>query len=316
MDERAQDNLEGQGVTGADPDLAAVLSGELPCWSCKYDLTGLSVTSQCPECGTPVRATLLAIVDPEATSFIPLQSPALSAIGLVTWSGAALAAIFCVLLLRVSDLSFELLSMNESMRHFGVLVPVLTGLSGLGALAFIRPHNAVRALVSIRSIAAVVLYAPLVWLLWNLHVRFDVMYGAPYFGDPLNVRERVIRRIGIGLLVLVIALLLRPGVREFAKRSVLLRTGQLSRQTVLALASAVLITLGGDLVHFSSLRWPVMQSVIVDTVWMAFVVIGSAMILIGFIGMFIDSLRLFPVLRKGPKSLRDVIRKEAVDGPE
>lgn len=315
MDEHTQDNLNGQSVNGVDPELAAVLSGELLCWSCKYDLTGLSVTSQCPECGTPVRATLLAIVDPEATSFVPLKSPALSAIGLVIWSGAALLAVLSVLLLRVSDLSFELLAMNESMRHFGVLVPVLTGLSGLGALAFIRPHNAVRAVVSIRSTAAVLLNAPLIWLLWDLHVRFDVMFGAPYFGDPINVRDRVVRRIGIGLLVLMIALLLRPGVREFAKRSVLLRTGQLSRQTVLALASAVLITLVGDFVHIASMRWPVMQSVIVDTIWMALVVIGSAMILIGFIGMFIDSLRLFPVLRSGPRSLRDVIRKEAFDEP-
>ncbi|GAB5495323.1 MAG: hypothetical protein Phyf2KO_04030 [Phycisphaerales bacterium] len=181
-------------------------------------------------------------------------------------------------------------------------------------MTFVRPHKAMRTAVSLRSLLAVALYFPLVWLLWNLHVQFDVAYGAPYFGDSINERERVIRRIEIGLLVMVIALLLRPGVREFAKRSVLLRTGQLSRQTVLALASAVLITLVGDLLHFAELRWPVMRSVIVDTIWMAFVVIGSAMILTGVLGMFIDSLRLYPVLRKGPRSLRDVIRKDHFNG--
>lgn len=308
----ADNNLSAENIPSAD--LAAVLSGDLLCWSCKYDLTGLSVTGACPECGIPVRATLLAIVDPNASSFEPLKWPVLSALGLLMWSGAAFIAILVVAALRASDAVVSLLGVNTNFLQFGVLIPIFAGLSGLGTIAFIRPHKAIRTSTTICSTVAALLYAPLVYLLWNLHARFDVVHGSPYFGDSLAVRERVEKRILIGLLILCIALLLRPAVRGFAARSVLMRTGQLTRQTLLAFAAAVVISLLGDILHYLSLQWPALESVALTTIWMAFVVIGSAMIAVGFGGMFWDSIRLYPVIRRKPRSLGEVIRKESLSG--
>jgi hypothetical protein len=305
-----KDQTPGPAIQPPPSDLAAVFSSNLVCWSCKYDLTGLSVTGNCPECGTPVRATLLAIVDPKASSFEPLRSPSLSAIGLLIWSGAAFTAILIVALLRLADIASLQLGKLADFSQFGVLVPIMAGLSGIGALAFVKPHRAIRAITTIRSLIAVSLYVPLVIALWNLHVRFDVVSGSPYFNSSIGAEERVVRRISIGFLILVIALLLRTAAREFAVRSVLMRTGQLSRQTLLAFASAVLLTILGDTLHLVAIRWPAIDSIALTTIWMALVVIGSGLIAVGFGGMLWDSIRLYPVIRRRPRSLGEVIRKE------
>ncbi|PHQ82510.1 MAG: hypothetical protein COB69_01850 [Phycisphaera sp.] len=306
-----KDHLDPDALAAAAPQLAAVLSGDLYCWSCKYDLTGLSVTGTCPECGTPVRATLLAIVDPQASSFAPMRWPVLSAAGLLIWSAAAFCAILVIFLLRVFDVLVSMSFLPARFAQFGVLVPILAGVSAVGALVFIRPHCAIRVSTSIRSIIAAFLYIPLVAFLWGLHARFDIVSGSPYLSDSINIEDRVEKRIVIGFLILAIALLLRSAVREYAARSVLMRTGQLTRQTLLAFAAAVVLTLLGDTLHLVSLRWPAVQSFAVTTIWMALVVIGSGMIAFGFGGMLWDSVRLYPVIRRRPRSLGEIIRKES-----
>ena len=77
----------------ADPGgsgLAMLLTGDLPCIGCGYDIRGLSVLSQCPECGLAVRATVLHRVDPSAEALRPMPTPRLTSLGIVAWTGFGL----------------------------------------------------------------------------------------------------------------------------------------------------------------------------------------------------------------------------------
>ncbi|MEM1167350.1 MAG: hypothetical protein AAGI30_13795 [Planctomycetota bacterium] len=50
-------NTDASSVRPSD-ELALLLTASLPCIECGYELKGLSVTGECPECGTAVRVTL------------------------------------------------------------------------------------------------------------------------------------------------------------------------------------------------------------------------------------------------------------------
>lgn len=304
---------EGEGVARSPDALIDVLSGPLPCWVCRYDLSGLSVTGVCPECGTPVRTTLLAVVDPSAASFGPLRMPRIAAIGLVLWTGAAFLAALAVWLCRITDALDLWLAVPLGLGFIGAMVPVLAGLSGLGATVLIRPHRGATPAQIYGPMLAVALYVPLVWMLWRLHAQLDIVAGSPYFTSPIRQGERLQLRCGIGLTVACIAILLKPSVREFAKRSVLMRTGQLTRQTMLAIVAALGVALLGDLIQAGAMAFDQEESVLPRTMSLAFVAIGSALVTVGLAGIFWDAIRLYPIIRSGPRSLGDVIARDTPD---
>ena len=314
------DHISAGAISRTDDDteqraevLEDVLSGQLPCWVCEYELSGLSVTGVCPECGTPVRTTLLAVVDPSAASFSPLRMPKVAATGLVVWTGAALLAILTVWLWRLTDALDIWLTVPVKLEFLGALVPIFVGLSGLGSLVLIRPQKGASLGQTFGPIVASVLYVPLVWMLWMLHARLDITAGTPYFTNSLRETERVELRCGIGIVAMLIAVLVRPSLREYAKRSVLMRTGQLTRQTLVAVVAALAIALAGDMIHVASLSVEAMQNVVTDTISLLLVAAGSALVTAGVAGMFWDAIRLYPIIRNGPRSLGDVVRQESVD---
>lgn len=314
------DHISAGAIARSDGDphervdeLIDTLSGQLPCWVCGYELSGLSVTGVCPECGTPVRTTLLAVVDPSAASFAPLRMPRVASAGLVLWAGAALLAILTVWLCRLTDALDIWLSVPSKLGFLGALVPVFAGLSGLGCLVLIRPQRGASLQQTLWPILASILYVPLVWMLWQLHARLDLTAGTPYFTRALRETERVELRCAIGIITILIALLLRPSLREFAKRSVLMRTGQLTRQTLLAVVAALAIALAGDMIHVASLRVEPLQNVVASTISLLLVVAGSALVTAGVAGMLWDAIRLYPIIRSGPRSLGDVVKREPAD---
>ncbi len=303
---------DGDTVDRAD-ELIDVLSGRLPCWVCKYDLSGLSVTSVCPECATPVRTTLLAVVDPAAASFAPLRMPKLAAVGLVFWTGAALIAVLSIWLCRITDALELWFAVPIGLGFLGVLVPIFAGLSGLGSVVLIHPQRGATFAQTVGPALATVLYVPLVWMLYLLHGRLDIMAGSPYFTAALRGAERTQLRCGIGIVLILIAFFQRPSVREFAKRSVLMRTGQLTRQTMLAIIAALSIALAGDLVLTAAMAWNVQESVLVSTISLVLIAIGSGLVTAGVVGIFWDTIRLFPIIRTGPRSLGEMIQSEPGD---
>src|SRR3954470_14312241 len=105
----------------AESDIARELTGNLPCVTCRYNLRGLSIKSVCPECGTAVRAAILAAVDPYAPILQPLYAPRLAATGLMLWAGGALAAGLLTWSLRLADLFATLLDRGFPIQALSLL---------------------------------------------------------------------------------------------------------------------------------------------------------------------------------------------------
>ena len=101
----------GHGVAGGPSvsagggagGLALELTGGMPCVRCRYDLRGLTVRGMCPECGTAIRATILARVDPLAKELQAVHTPRLTAGLLVLWASGALGAAVCSWVPRVVE---------------------------------------------------------------------------------------------------------------------------------------------------------------------------------------------------------------------
>jgi len=105
-----------------------VLKRTLACRDCGYDLRGLPLGGVCPECGTPVWQTILALIDPETSRLPRLRNP--RAVG----NGLLLCAV-CLLLIPV------LLGLGPALRGLCGLLslpgpsPDVVDLFGLGAAA-------------------------------------------------------------------------------------------------------------------------------------------------------------------------------------
>ncbi|HED54423.1 MAG TPA: hypothetical protein ENJ00_09540 [Phycisphaerales bacterium] len=304
----AVEERSGHGAT-LRPDLGLVLSGELPCISCRYDLSGISITGMCPECGTPVRATLLATVDPEAGTFEPLTHPRLAALGLVVWSSAAFAAVLIIWMVRFGDALNAWTPIGFRPTWLGVLVPVFVALSGVGSVVLWKPHRKLPVWPSVAATVATVLYGPLVWLMWRLHGVVDRTGSAPYVSSRSVDTDRLWLQVMILVVLVVISLLQRPIIRVFADRSVLLRTGELSRQSLLAFAMAAALMLLGVFLRLGAIRWDDTGSFFLDVIGLVFLAIGSVLVTVGLGCFVVDSVRLYPVLRSGPRTLLDVVER-------
>ena len=58
----------------ADELSKMVLVLQLPCGRCGYNLRGLAADSDCPECGEPIRLTIIEAIDPASRRLVPIQN--------------------------------------------------------------------------------------------------------------------------------------------------------------------------------------------------------------------------------------------------
>jgi len=231
--------------------LDQVLSGALPCAVCSYELRGLSIRGLCPECGTPIRATIRFLVDPRADEFKPLSSPRFTALALTFWSGGALIAAVAFWLVHV--FAFLRLEMGVPIRT-GVAEPIVLfglGLSCVGSLGLVRPLRGLSLRTSILPLLGVLGYGLLIWAVVRMQAHDDASL-IPYLDAPPDEWRTALRALS-GVSVMAIILLLRPNARRLVERCLVLRTGRVDRQTLFALALAMGIGLVGDGLHLVSL---------------------------------------------------------------
>lgn len=317
------DEKESAGDPGTEvvPIAAALvrdLRGDLPCGRCRYNLRGLTVRGNCPECGLPIRVTLLAVVDPWAKELQPIRFPFLTAAGLILWAASAVVAALGIWLLRGGDISgvfgFSPWSTLWAQTWVPRVVAGSVAISGVGAIAFVRPH----ARIPVWQIAAaglgVLCYIPLVWLTWRLHAVLDSAHPSPYFGSGGGVVsvERSVLRILAGLLIIAIALCVRPTGRLLVARSMLMRSGRVDRQTLLALAASAGVAMIGDLLHLVSLHLPEGSNELARLSGSLVIGLGSLLLTIGFVNLFIDSLRIRSVVVAPPLSLEAALGQTSV----
>ncbi len=289
--------------------LASELTGDLPCIGCGYNLRGLSVRAQCPECELPVRATLLAIVDPKADELEPLMFPRLTAWGMVIWSAAALLAALGAWAIRLDELTFSWLALSWAPGWTWLAAVGLVALSGIAACVFVRPHAHVPTRLSVRAIVGVLGHLVLAVLIWYLYARVDAGELRPVLGDAGMTPERVIVRLAIGLALVVAILGVQPNARALAMRSIVIRTGRVDRQSMLALLAPLAIAASGDLLQLLDieLRGPVGRAV--HSTEIILVAAGSLLFTLGLFGILIDCLRLRPIIQTPGIGITDILEE-------
>ncbi|MEX2219085.1 MAG: hypothetical protein WD749_10040 [Phycisphaerales bacterium] len=292
-------------------DLARQLTGNLPCVSCRYNLRGLSVKGVCPECGTPVRAAILAAVDPYAPILQPVTRARAVALGLLVWSGGALAAALLTWGLRAADLVATLSERPLPTRTMALAGCACIVLSGLGALALLRPHARIPLWATIGAAAGVLATLLLAPVYWRIHAVFDPSHVRPYLQMAVSLPERSYLRLAKAALLLVVIFGLRPNARLLAARSLLLRMGRVDRQAMLAMGVAVGLWIAGDLLTLLAPRaaggaeWA-------STFGLFLIALGSMLFTVGLFGVFTDVLRIAAVLLNPPAAPAEVV---GPDGP-
>lgn len=301
--------------------LAVSLEGKLPCACCGYDLRGVSILGVCPECGTAVRATLLAVVDPLAAELRPIDRPRRVALGLLVWvGGLGIAAVAAGAgLIRQVLAAWNYGETVSDPAWLAWLVALLVCVSALGAAALVKPHDAVPRRDTVMAWVAVALHGPLAVsavMLSGLQPMGWVgasKSGASAIG-PLAViwepsPDRTTLRLIAGVTGLGIIICLRPVTRVLVARSLAIRTGRVDRQTMLATAAAIVVVVIGDVLGLGA-RWVGGGGVASEWMSLAAVTLlglGGLLLCIGLFSSLVDSVRIArAIIRPGP-SMQQVL---------
>ena len=301
--------------SGAAPAVVD-LTGDLPCVGCGYNLKGLSISGACSECGTPVRATILARVDPMAEQLQPLRRPRPTAWGLMVWSGGAVLAAAMIWAIRILGLSEELLSLTpSSLRNdlsgaFRLASLVGLVLSMVGALVLIRPTAGLRPWECFKAAGAVVAYLPLVYIHHRIHNQFDVQIGPPFVGPELLSVNRSYLHLAEAALVIAIILGLRGNAVALAERSLVMRLGRVDTQPLIALVWCMLLAAAGDVIVIAMGSQTGSVSGLIETVALVAIAVGSFLFTVGLVGVFVDTVRLRPILLEPAPGLTDIFSEE------
>lgn len=271
-----------------------VLTGDLPCARCRYNLRGLSILGVCPECGTPVRGTILATVDPHARELAPIHAPLLTSAGLVLWAASCLAAGLLILIVRMDELRVFVRGAVGVDFSFWRTVPAwLLVAAAVGALAFVRPHARISWLHSLAALLGAAAHLPLAYLVWQVLAVIDVEAPDPYTAvNPKWGPVRSMLRLGCAACMAVIILGIRPNGRLLVSRSLLMRTGRVDRQTLLVILAAVGLAAMGDVLRLGGPGMATSTSELIHTLGGIIIAVGSLLILLGLVGVLIDTLRL------------------------
>lgn len=285
--------------------LALELGGDLPCIRCRYNLKGLTIRGSCPECGMPMRATILAVVDPRASELQPIFHPKLTAAGIVIWSVAALAAALIAWFVRMVALVEPGAAVLAPGSWTRLAVPMLVVLSGLGSAVLIRPHDGIPRAGQVMAWVGCVLYLPLafVMLLFARAAAVAPDAGAWWIaarGDVFGLASVV-----VDILMMAILILLRPNARMLAARCLLMREGMVDRQTMRAVAFVLSLPALGHLLGI--LGAALGSAELLSMIGGIFCSIGYLFFLIGLTGIAMDCLRMRRVVGSAPLSLSELL---------
>lgn len=285
----------------AQPLLAKELTGDLRCARCQYNLRGLSIRARCPECGMSIRGTILAKVDPHATELQPIYFPRLTALGLLLWPLAGIIAALCLWSVRASEMAGR--PAPPWVSDGAVL---FTLLSGVGAIALIKPHAQIATDGIARSVVGVLLYLPLALAFHIVLDRMDSIGPTPFVAlGQLNLERSAVRLV-CDLLLMIIIACLRPNARLFVHRSMLLRSGKVDRQTMLAMVGALAVIAVGDFAHILGTQFTGGIEQMAQVLGTVLIAVGSMFLTVGMFGVLVDIFRIIPAVLSAPVSLESV----------
>lgn len=292
---------------GAETEVARRLIGDLPCVTCRYNLRHLSVLEVCPECGTPVRATVLAVVDPYATVLQPIRFPVLTGFGLLMWSAAAAGAAVLTWLMRTADVYSVLTGMEMRFGFAPAAGTALIVLSCVGAMVLVRPHARIPVWQSAAAVGGIASGLAAAYLYWRLHASYDPSHTRPFVESIKEPRAWL--RLMIGACLIGAVLGLRPAARVLAARSLVLRMGRVDRQTMMAMAGALAVAALGDVIRLGAAYTGDTVGSILNTCGIVLIAIGSMTFTMGLFGVLVDCVRIARVIVKPTASIRDVVER-------
>lgn len=296
--------------SAAPPEVARKLIGNMPCVVCGYNLKTLSVRHVCPECGTPVRATVLAVVDPYASVLQPIRFPRATAVGIVVWSCAALCAALLTWGQRFIDVFAVWTGENGGSGALAFTATVLIVVSAAGATALIRPHKRIAIWKSLAATISVALCGVHAALYWKLHGIYDPLHTRPFVEAVDGQEIRTWLRLG-GSAVLAAAIMgLRPNARELAARSLVLRMGRADRQTMLAMVAALGLAMIGDVVTMIARSASGSASALLEPLGTVLIAVGSMLFTAGLVGVMVDCLRIASVIVRPSRTMGETVEME------
>ncbi|GIW74256.1 MAG: hypothetical protein KatS3mg103_0778 [Phycisphaerales bacterium] len=178
-------------------------------------------------------------------------------------------------------------------------------ISAVGALALVRPSRRQPAARTRRAALGVALYLPLLLAYAQIHLVLDLGQPSPYFERMADASRVLVRSVELVLLA-GITLLLRPNARALAARCAILRTGRVDRQTLMAVAVSALLGILGDLLRLASAHAGDHLEVLAQVLGIAgvsIVVIASALLTIGLLGVAVDCVRIASALLRTGRRL-------------
>lgn len=278
------------------------LKGRLPCVTCGYDLHSISILGVCPECGTAVRATILAVVDPLAEELRPIQRPRLVALGLLVWIVASLLA--ALVAWRLTWGFIAAVWLEQFTPHPGVAWTTVGGaliwIAGLGTLGLVRPYADFGKWRAVSVLCALPLFGVLGAMVY-LDTPRPIQTGPATVADVwADTTTSGLRFLAYAIILAIIALL-RPTARVLVARSLAIRTGRVDRQTLIAMAAAVGVVALGDAI--GALGQPLAGGVSETAMFIgaSLMVTGGLLFTIGLFGSLIDAFRIArAIIAPGP----------------
>lgn len=303
LTESDSDHEHEAGEAGEASRLAIDLSGSMPCVSCQYDLRGLSITATCPECGTPVRATLVRVIDPEGQTTAPLRSPQLASWAIVWWAGtSALAALGMLVLHLLHDVVGGSPRVRDAIAMATLSVAYASSVGPLSLIFLFKGRERTPR-------------QGLALLAWVLTMMLCMMLM-----DPVLTRTNwgytrgpwVERRAILGILVVAILLSMRPTVRLLAARGWVQQQAHKDRQTTISLALVVGI---GTLAIFGVAASPIGSDPILARFLSQMIVILTLMLLtLGLGRLAVELLRMRRRIAAGLVAAGRVVPRPSASG--
>lgn len=291
--------------------LGTELTGDLRCARCAYNLRGLSVRGNCPECGTPIAATLLVVIDPQAAEVQRIAFPRVTASGLAAWAWGGLGAAVVVWMARLGE-AFP--GVHAYTWHPG-MAAILLAVSAAGGLALVRPHGGVPRTHSAMSLAGVAASLAVAWITWHLLAVVDGPHARPFLSGT-EWSDRWAWSMGSTILVGIAALGYHPMFTALQARSHLLRSGHVERQTMRAVIASIGVVMCGDAAQ-ALIRATQPSATGVLVILAACITgVGSLLLTAGLVGVVMDVSRLVPVVLSPPLGLKDVLGSPGDSGAE
>lgn len=284
------------------------ITRSLPCGTCGYELVGLELRRECPECGRSVWSTVLDAIDPTLEIVPRMRNPRRVGQGLV---GVMVCVVGAILLLLVRCTGLFIDEIGDSQMLAWTPGWLLYGAIGLLALSIwwvwiLAPPRAARHGRVWRDIWLVV--AGLVSAALLVLAAVFVIDGIHAMGEPSARFDEqwVVRLAMVGVILLTLVPFSRV-LYVIGERSYEYRRARGGRQRIGELAITALAIGLGEVARTVGRRQGLEAMSTLGTV---LVIVGSVMLVVGLGYLLVNALWIRRSLRNPVPNFRELLRED------